>query len=108
MSGVQRRGPLGRVPLLRRVQHDQAERVSDLPALPVELLRVPAGHQDGDGDALWVGEILHGDPNHNERRTAILLEASTRSLSRSIPGRVERASLTSLLGTLCQNRPLSR
>ena len=42
------------------------------------------------------------------RTTAILLEASTRSLSCSIPGRVERASLTSLLGTLCQNRPLSR
>ena len=32
MSGVQRRGPLGRVPRLRRVQHDQAERFSDLPA----------------------------------------------------------------------------
>ena len=69
MSGVQRRGPLGRVPRLRRVQHDQAERVSDLPALPVELLRVPAGHQDGDGDALWVEELLHGDPAIGRQRS---------------------------------------
>ena len=54
------------MPSLRRLQHEQAERVPDLPALPVELLRVPADHQDGDGEARRVGELLHGDPDHSD------------------------------------------
>ena len=45
-------------------QHDKAEQVQNLPALPMKPLLVPASHQDRNGDILGVEELLHEDPNY--------------------------------------------